>query len=59
MKPLKWERGDNYYIKSGSYTISKAFIADKVIYELWIGSKWLFKDNTLEKVKEYAERKAV
>ncbi len=56
---MKWIKGDNYYIKSGSYTISKSFIADKVIYELWIGSKWLYKDNTLEKVKEYAAKSPV
>jgi hypothetical protein len=31
-------------------------IYDKVIYELWIGSKWLYKSERIEDAKEYAER---
>jgi hypothetical protein len=55
---MKWEKGDKYYIKSKigdlSFTISKSMIYDKVIYELWNGSKWLYKNTDLEKVKAYA-----
>lgn len=57
---MKWIKGDNYYIKcntpSATFYISKSMIYEKVIYELWEGSKWLYKDITLEKVKEYAEQ---
>lgn len=34
-------------------------ICEKVIYELWNGNKWLYKDDTLEKVKAYAETQTV
>jgi hypothetical protein len=29
-------------------------IYDKVIYELWIGSKWLYKSERIEDAKKYA-----
>lgn len=57
---MKWEKGDKYYIKSKlgdlSFTISKSMIYDKVIYELWNGSKWLYKSNDINEVKKYAEQ---
>lgn len=57
---MKWEQVNKYYMKSKqgdlTYYISKSNIYEKVIYELWNGNKWLYKDDTLEKVKAYAER---
>lgn len=57
---MKWLQIDKYHLKCKqgdlTYYISKSTIYDKVIYELWNGNNWLYKDNDLEKVKRYAER---
>jgi len=59
---MKWEKGDKYYIKGKmgdlSFTISKSMIYDKVIYELWNGTKWLYKSNDVEDAKQYATQVA-
>jgi hypothetical protein len=60
---MKWEKVDKYHLKSKQgntiYYISKSFLADKVLYELWEGNKWLYKNDTLEKVKEYAATQTI
>jgi len=55
---LKWQKGDNYYIKcntpTATFYISKSIIYEKVIYELWEGSKWLYKSENIEDAKAQA-----
>ena len=55
---IKWEQMDKYYLKGKvgdlSFTISKSIIYDKVIYELWNGSKRLYKTGNIEDAKRKA-----
>jgi hypothetical protein len=55
---MRWEQVDKYHLKSKCNTdifyISKSMIYDNVIYELWIGSKWLYKSERIEDAKKYA-----
>jgi hypothetical protein len=55
---MKWEQVDKYYLKGKLgdllFTISKSMIYDKVIYELWNGSKRLYKTENIEDAKREA-----
>jgi hypothetical protein len=55
---LKWINVDKYHLKSvgglAQYYISKSMICEKVIYELWDGSKWLYKSERVEDAKAQA-----
>ena len=55
---MKWQQVDKYHLKGKlgdlSFTISKSMIYDKVIYELWNGSKRLYKTENIEDAKRYA-----
>jgi hypothetical protein len=55
---MTWQQVDKYHLKGKlgdlSFTISKSMIYDKVIYELWNGSKRLYKTENIEDAKRYA-----
>ena len=55
---MKWEQISKYCLKSKqdiiTYYISKSNIYEKVIYELWIGNKWLYKSENIDDVKNEA-----
>ncbi len=36
---MKWEQKGKYYIQSGPYRISKAFVGGKTVYSAWVPSQ--------------------
>ena len=52
----KWSRGDDYYIRSGEWTICKKFLDGCTLYELWHGKTLHGHFNDAAEAKEIHER---